>query len=263
MQDLIFVHGMFQNPESWNRWSSFFSDKGYRCVTPAWPCHDGLPAVLRANPPAALGELTLDEVIAKMEHEVAALDNPIMIGHSVGGLITQLLLNRGTIKAGVAINPVAPNAMFDFDWNFIKIGAMIANPLKGSEPVYMDAQTFHETFANSLSESDAATAYEQFATHDSRNVLRACLGKTGHIDLDEPHGPLLLISGELDRIIPAGLVEKNFRAYTHAASVTSHKEFQGRSHFICNEPGWTEVAAYVAEWLEQTSLDPAPLMQLQ
>lgn len=259
MQDLVFVHGMFQNPESWNKWISFFSDKGYRCVAPAWPCHEGMPATLRANPPASLGELTLDEVIARVEHVVASLDNPIMIGHSVGGLVAQIFLNRRAIKAAVAICPVAPNAMFELDWDFIKIGAKIANPLKGDDPIYMDAETFHSTFANSLSDSDAALAYEQFATHDSRNVLRGCLGKAGRIDLDAPHGPLLLVAGELDKIIPAQLVEKNFKAYSDQACVTSHMEFKGRSHFICGEPGWTEVATYVAEWLEQTSLDPAPV----
>ena len=79
----------------------------------------------------------------------------------------------------------------------------------------------------------------------------------GHIDLDLPHAPLLLISGELDKIIPADLVEKNFKAYTDEDSLTSYRKFDGRSHFICGEPGWVEVAAYVAEWLEQTSLEPA------
>jgi pimeloyl-ACP methyl ester carboxylesterase len=259
MQDLVFVHGMFQNPESWNRWLTFFSEKGYRCFAPAWPCHEGVPATLREHPPAALGELTLDEVLARVEHTVAGLDNPIVIGHSVGGLVAQILLNRGAIKAAVAISPVAPNGMFDFDWDFIRIGARIANPLKGDDPIYMDEKTFHETFANALSESEAAVAYDHFATHDSRNVLRGCLGRTGRIDFDASHGPLLLVSAELDKIIPAHLVQKNFEAYTEGSCITSHKEFKGRSHFICGEPGWVEVAAYVAEWLEQTALTPASL----
>ena len=258
MPKIVFVHGMFQNPKSWTRWIELFTAKGYECVAPAWPLHEGEPEALRADPPAELGDLTLADVIAHIEQAVAGLDSPIIIGHSVGGLITQILLNRGLIAAGIAIDSVAPNAMLDFDWGFLKNSAVIANPLKGNEPIYMDAKTFHGSFANSLSESEAADAFERYATHDSRNVLRGCMGPSGRVDLDKPHGPLLLIAGEKDEIIPAHLTEKNFKAYTDKGSVTSFKEFGGRSHYICGEPGWEEVAGYAAEWLSRQGGKPGP-----
>jgi pimeloyl-ACP methyl ester carboxylesterase len=240
---------MFQNPVSWEKWIRFFSERGYECLAPAWPLHKGDPKALRANPPAGLGELGLDQVIASIQSVVTGLNKPILVGHSVGGLIAQLLLAKGLISACVAIDSVAPNAMLDFDWGFFKNSAIIANPLKGDEPVFMDSKTFHGSFANTLSESAATAEFERTATHDSRNVLRDCMGSSGHIDLDAPHGPLLLIGGEKDEIIPAHLTEKNAKAYTDEGSITTFKEFDGRSHYICGEPGWEEVAGYVAEWL--------------
>ncbi len=251
MQQIIFVHGMFQNPRSWEKWISFFAARGYDCIAPAWPLHDGDPAQLRANPPAGLGALTLEQVTASIEGQVLQLDNPIMIGHSVGGLITQIMLNRGHLAAGVAISSVAPNAMLDFDWGFFKNAVTITNPLKGNEIFEMDAATFHSAFANTLSEQQAAAEFGRTATHDSRNVLRGCMGPDGRIDLEKAHRPLLLIGGEKDEIIPAHLNQKNAEAYEDKCSVTQFREFSNRSHYMCGEPGWEDVASTAATWLEQ------------
>jgi len=251
MNDIIFVHGMFQNPKSWTKWVDYFSRKGYNCITPAWPKHAGEPSELRAHPTEGLGELTLDDVITEIEVLALKYDNPIVIGHSVGGLIAQLLIQRNVAGIGVAINSVAPNMMMDFDWSFLKNATIIMNPLKGDEPIYTDPEMFHGSFANTLAEDEARTEFEKTATHDSRNVLRSCMGSTGHINLDAIHSPLLLIAGEKDEIIPASLVEKNYKAYTDENSITAFKEFSGRSHYICNEPGWEEVAEYIYNWLQQ------------
>jgi pimeloyl-ACP methyl ester carboxylesterase len=268
MQDIIFVHGMFQNPRSWQKWISFFTDKGYNCVAPAWPYHDGDPAALRANPPEGLGKLRLSHVVSYVEDTlgqyedmIAQYDDPIVIGHSVGGLVAQLLLNRDLVSAAVAISSVAPNRMMEADWSFLKNVATIANPLKGDDPALMDAKTFHEAFANTLSESEATQAFENFATHDSRNVLRDCLSDEGHVDLDKAHAPLLLIGGEKDQIIPSSLVEKNAVAYEDAGSVTDFREFAGRSHYICGERGWEEVAAFIADWLNHNKALFAPALR--
>lgn len=250
MARIVLIHGMFQNPKSWEGWIRYLEARGHECVAPAWPLHEGEPSALRDNPPPGLGELGLDAVIASVEKVVTAEGRPIVIGHSVGGLIVQILASRGLVSAGVAVNSVAPNAMLDFDWDFFKNSATIANPLKGNEPAWMDAETFHGSFANTLSESEAAQAFERTATHDSRNVFRDCMGSSGRIDLGRPHAPLLLIGGEEDRIIPADLNRKNFEAYEDPASVTELKIFPGRSHFICNEPGWEDVAGHAADWIE-------------
>lgn len=248
---IVFIHGMFQNPKSWDRWMDFFVTRGYNCIAPAWPLHEGDPAQLRENPPAGLGELSLDDVIAKIGTLIYSLpEKPIVIGHSVGGLIAQLMVNRDNVKAGIAISSVAPNAMIDFSWSFFKNSATIANPIKGDEPIYMDLETFQGSFANTLTEDEAQLAFTATATHDSRNIFRDCMGASGELHTDIPHVPLLLIAGEKDQICPADLVEKNAKAYTDQNSITDFKEFPARSHFICNEPGWEEVALSVYNWLE-------------
>jgi len=250
MKDIIFIHGMFQNPKSWEKWEAYFSSKGYNCIVPAWPLHQGEPADLRTNPPEGLGDLHLDDIVTEIETLVLKHDMPIVIGHSVGGLIVQLLINRGVASAGVAIDSVAPNAMLDFDWGFFKNSALIANPFKGNEPFFMDEKSFHGAFANTLTEEESNLAFEEFATHDSRNVLRDCMGEAGQLDVEIPHAPLLFIAGEKDEIIPNTLSKKNYEAYTDPRSITAFKEFANRSHYICGEPGWEEVAAFIYNWLE-------------
>jgi len=245
---------MFQNAKSWDKWVDFFNQRGYHCIAPAWPLHEGDPLALKEKPPKGLGELSLEEVMEKMEHIVQSFDQPIVIGHSVGGLIVQLLLRRGMASIGVAINSVAPNGMLDLNWDFLKNATLIMNPLKGNDPFYMDAKTFHNIFANTLTEKEAEKAYLNYVTHDSRNVLRDCVGKAGEIDTSLPHKPLLLISGEKDHLIPTALIEKNFKAYTDKTSVIEMKEFSNRSHYICGEPNWEEVADYVYNWLEELEL---------
>lgn len=250
---ILFIHGMFQNAKSWDKWAAHFSAKGYHCVVPSWPDHEGEPAQLRANPPATLGELHLETVTRKMEEIIASLpEQPIIIGHSVGGLITQVLANKGLAALAVPVSSVAPNKMMTFDWDFFKTAAIIANPFKGSDPIFQDLEMFHGSFCNTLSEADAKKAFEETATHDSRTIFRDCLTEAGEVDLETPHPPMLFITGKEDKIIPHELVEKNAKAYDKSEGI-EYKLFEGRSHFICNEPGYEEVIAYVDNWISAQS----------
>lgn len=251
MKNIIFIHGMFQNPKSWDKWRVFFTAKGYNCMAPAWPYHEGDPMDLRANPDPHLGDLRLQEIVDEFTAIASGVSDPILIGHSVGGLVVQLLINKGIGAAGVCIDSVAPNAMLAFDWGFMKNSALIANPFKGNAPFEMGLESFHNSFCNTMTMQETMDAYQEYATHDSRNVLRDCMGEAGYIDLEIPHAPLLFISGEKDEIIPPELNEKNANAYTDPESVTFFQEFPNRGHFICGQPGWEEVAESIAGWLEQ------------
>jgi pimeloyl-ACP methyl ester carboxylesterase len=259
MARIVFVHGMFQNSRSWDRWIEYFTPRGFECAAPSWPLHEGEPSALRANIPDGLGKLRLKTVINSVM-AAAGGDKPFMIGHSVGGLITQIMASLGLIRAGIAVNSVAPNGMLDFDLSFLKNMAVITNPLKGDDPMLMDVETFHAAFANTLNDPDAAREYARTAVHDSRNVLRDCMGDDARIDMGRPHAPLLLFGGEKDQIIPADLVRKNAKAYEDGSGMVAHKEFAERSHYICNEPGWEEVAGFAATWLNQlAAMNAAPL----
>jgi pimeloyl-ACP methyl ester carboxylesterase len=247
---IVFIHGMFQNPISWEKWIAYFNEKGYHCIAPAWPLHEGSPADLRNNPPAGLGDLHLQTIIDEMEHVVTGLpEKPILIGHSVGGLIVQLLTQKGLADKGISIDSVAPNAMLAFDWGFMKNSALIANPFKGNEPFYTDLESFHGSFCNTMTTEETEAAFNKTATHDSRNVLRDCMGEAGQIDTEIPHAPLLFIGGEEDQIIPYELNQRNAEAYTDEVSIVGFKSFPNRGHWICGQAGWEEVAEHISDWL--------------
>lgn len=257
---IVFIHGMFQNGKSWEKWVNYFEQLGYNCVVPSWPDHLGEPSALRANPPATLGDLMLEDVIGAMEEVVLKAgggqqdvnEKPIIIGHSVGGLLTQIFVSKNMASLGVPISTVAPNKMMTLDWPFFKNVAAITNPLKGDEPFKQTAESFHQEFCNTLDEAQARVAFEETATHDSRNVLRGCLGEYGTIDLDTPHVPMLFVAGKEDRIIPYELVEKTVKAYEEAESGSvTYAEFEGKSHFICGEPGWEVIAERIHSWIQQ------------
>jgi pimeloyl-ACP methyl ester carboxylesterase len=249
--NILFIHGMFLNSKSWEPWQRFFAARGFNCIAPSWPLHEGEPERLRNSPPLGLGELRLDVIIDSIKEAAAPYsDDLVLVGHSVGGLIVQKLIAERIGKLGVAICSVAPNRMLSLDWGFFKNSAAITNPLKGDAPFPMDAAGFHQSFANTLSRAQSDHAWQQYAVNDSRNVLRDCMGDTGKVDVDAPHAPLLFISAEKDQIIPAGLCEKNAKAYQHAASSVAYREFDNRSHFICGEPNWEDVAAHIAGWID-------------
>lgn len=257
--EIVFIHGMFMTPKSWENWTSFFSNHGYTCHAPAWPLHDAEPAELRAHVPSGTGDLVLSDVIAEMERAVLACATPpIVIGHSVGGLITQVLVNEGLASAGVCVSSVAPNAMLSLEWHFLKSTMPILNPIKGDEPQEMTPERFHETFANTLGEAESRQAYERYAVHESRNVLRTSLGSAGQVDLKKPHAPLFFVTGAADHIIPASLVKTNFEAYDTEAGIKEIQIFEGRGHFLCNEPGWQEIAEAVEGFLSRQFGVPSP-----
>jgi pimeloyl-ACP methyl ester carboxylesterase len=250
MKTILFVHGMFLNPKSWEKWTDYFTDRGYHCLAPAWPFHEGEPEQLRRSVPNGVGSLALKTVVDEFTRIAGSLpEPPIVIGHSMGGLIAQLLENRGLAEAAVCISSVAPNKMLTVDWSFFKNSASIMNPLKGDDPYMMTEEAFRENFANALTESEAQEAYREYAVHESRNVMRDSMGDEGKIDLERPHFPLLFIAGDQDKIIPDKLNRKNADAYTDPSSVTDFKEFSGRGHFICGQPDWEDVADYISEWL--------------
>lgn len=246
---LMFVHGMFLNPKSWEAWISHFEALGYECEAPAWPLHEGAPADLRHQVPEGLGSLELKTVYTHCRNLLAGRGDTIVIGHSLGGLIMQRLMADGLVRLGVGICPVAPNAMLSLDWGFLRNSASITNPFAGDTPYEMTEELFHKNFGNCMPAAASRAAFEEFAMAESRQVLRDILGEEGKVDVEKPHNPLLFIGAAEDKIIPSSLVARNAEAYTDQRSHSEYREFSGRGHFICGETNWEEVAALTASWL--------------
>jgi len=248
---IIFIHGMFLTAKSWQKWVEYFTALGYPCEAVPWPLHESEPSELRANIPAGLGKLSLEDLHRHYRAVLSReMEPPVVIGHSLGGLLVQKLIADNLVRAGVGIASVAPNRMLSLDWGFLRNSASITNPFAGDEPYEMTPEGFHKNFANTMSEVESNAAYEQYAVHESRQVLRDIMGDEGQIDLKAPHAPLLLIGAGEDEIIPSSLVRKNAHAYEDERSHHEYTEFVAADHFICNGHGWEEVTERVANWLD-------------
>jgi pimeloyl-ACP methyl ester carboxylesterase len=253
-RDIVFVHGMFMTPLCWENWVDYYQSKGYRCHAPAWPDRDAPISEQRRNhPDPALGRMGLSDVVSCMESAVQALGvKPVLVGHSMGGLVVQLLLQKDLAVAGVAIDPAPPQGVFSTAWSFLKANYPAIDPLKpASQPVRMSFEHFQYAFVNTLPRAEQLAAYDRYVVPESRRVPRQSLTSVAHIDFSRPHAPLLITAGQKDHIIPASLNAANYRRYKDPASITAFKQFPGRDHFVIGEPGWQEVADFVLSWLEE------------
>lgn len=250
---VLFVHGLFVTSRSWDQWVSRFESKGYKAIAVAYPGRDqSVEALRKAHPDPKLGELTIDEVL---DHHVRVIEGlseaPIIIGHSFGGLLTQLLVARGLAAAGVAIDSVPPKGILSFKWSFLKAGWPLLNPLNpSSRPYLMSFEAFQYAFVNGMALEDQRRAYDEQVVPESLRLGRAALTSKASVDFKKAHVPLLIFAGQTDHIIPASLNKSNFEAYKKASSsVTDYKEFTGRNHYGIAATGWEELADYALDWI--------------
>jgi pimeloyl-ACP methyl ester carboxylesterase len=247
---IVFIHGLFVNAESWNAWRVYFEAKGYKCYTPANPYHEGNPADLRKNIDPRLARVNFEDVVNNVAKLIDTLpEKPIIIGHSMAGLVVQKLISMNKAAAGVCIDGAAPVGIITLRWSFWKANLPAINPLKGSSVFRPTKKWFHYAFCNTMTRAESDKVFDEIAVPESRNIPRGTLKKFAKIDFKKPHQPLLIIAGEKDHIVPASLNIKNFKAYKDTASVITFKEFKGRGHYIVGEPDWQEVAGYVYNWL--------------
>ncbi len=249
---IVFIHGLFQNPLGWTEWKKYFEANGYTCYTPAYPYHEGNPADLRKNIDPKLGSLTFGQVIDSLAAFIDRLpEKPILIGHSMGGLAVQKLIEMNKGVAGICIDAAPPKGIFSFKWSFLKANLPTVNPFKGNSVCSPTVKWFHYAFCNTMTMEQTAIEYNKFVVPESRNIPRSSTKKDGHIDFKKPHQPLLFIAGEKDHIIPSSLNKKNFNAYKDVNSKKEFKEFPGRTHYICGQENWQEVAGYILDWVKK------------
>ena len=253
MSTVIFIHGMFVTYRSWDGWADRFKQRGHACEVPHWPGRDATPAELRArHPDPAVGRLSLGDLLAYYEAIVRAQkEPPILVGHSMGGLIVQLLINRGLGARGVAIDSAPPKGVLSLRWSFLRSNWAILNPfVSKNAPLLLSENQFRYAFAHTLPPERVHAIYQQAVVPESRVVGRAALSDVARIDWQKPHAPLLFVTGGKDHIIPASLNRTNAGKYKDAASRVDVKDFDGRTHYtILDGEGWTEVADAVADWI--------------
>jgi pimeloyl-ACP methyl ester carboxylesterase len=252
-KSIVFIHGMYMTALCWEHWLDYFQAKGYECVAPAWPGRDQSVEVLRkSHPDAQLGQLKLRQVVEHYERIIRGMnEKPILIGHSMGGLVVQILLQREAGSAGVAIDSAPPQGVITPSWAFLKSNWPHINPfVSKNQPIQMTLERFQYAFVNGLPLAEQQAAYERYAVPESRQVPAESLTSVAAIDFRKAHAPLLLIAGSNDHLIPAALNRINFEKYKRSPSRTDFKEFPGRAHFIIGQEHWQEVAEAVSAWLD-------------
>ena len=258
---IVLIHGIWMTPHSWQPWIERFSKAGYKAIAPGWPgVEDRSIAEIRQNP-APLTGVVIHDVVNHYEKIIRELDEPpIIMGHSFGGLFTQLLLSRGLGCAGVAISAVAPAGVNKLDISVLtSLFPLLKNPfddkVDGLVPLTMEQ--YHFTFVNELNEAEAKESYDKDYIPGSANVLwQGILSgymTKGDSEVDwykKDRAPLLLFGGDDDHIIPGALSESVYDKYSGPTPVDV-KLFSGRTHHISNQTGWEEVADYSLEWAEK------------
>lgn len=252
---IVFVTGAFVTHHGWNEWKTYFESKGYTTYNPAWPFKDASPAELRDRQPhdTDLAALTLNEVVDHYANFVKSLpEKPIIIGHSLGGLITQILVNRDLAAAGVAIHSVPPQGVIPYEFSFLKAGYKVLGIFSSLKKTYlMSLSDWQYAFTNGMTLEEQKRTWEENTIPESKTVGRGGLSSAARVDFKKPHAPLLLTSGDQDNIIPASLNLRNFKAYKNNGSVLEYKEFPGRNHYVLGLPTWKEDADYILEWLDR------------
>lgn len=248
---IVFAHGLFVTAQSWSEWVTFFESKGYTCHTPPNPYHNMTRKEMWDNTPEPLGKVNFEDVVNNLAKFIDTLpEKPILIGHSLGGLSVQKLVEMGKAAAGICIDGAAPAGIIPTQWSFLKSNLPVLNPFKGDSVFKPTKDWWFYAFGNNLTRAESDKAFDEFAVPESRNIPRSTTKSYAKINFKKPHVPLLFIAGEKDHIIPKGLNEKNFKAYKDANSKKDFKVFENRGHYICGDKNWKEVANYIYEWIK-------------
>lgn len=252
---VLFITGAFVSHSGWDQWKAYFESKGYKTLAPAWPFKDGTAKELRDRQPndTQLAHLTLSELVDHYASIAKSLpEKPIIIGHSLGGLITQILVNRGLAAAAVGIHPFPPMGVIPFEFSFFKAAWKALGLFTSLKKTYMMSfKDWQFAFVNDMPLAAQQKAYAENTIPESKTVARGGLTKAAKVDFSQPHVPLLITSGDKDNILPASLNYRNYKAYKHSGSVLDYKEFKGRNHFVLGQDTWKEDADFILEWLNK------------
>jgi pimeloyl-ACP methyl ester carboxylesterase len=253
---IVLVHGLWLTPRSWEHWVRRYTESGYRVVAPAWPRMDVEVEALREDP-SVMNGLGLVEIADHYEKIIRALDRPpIIIGHSFGGALVQILLDRGLGRAGVAIDSAPVKGVLGLPLSSIRAAFPgLRNPATARSTVALTPQQWHYGFTNTMDAEQSRIAYDRYQVPSTgRPLWQAALANfvpksALKVNLrNNRRAPLLFIAGGADHVAPASTNRENVKRYSRSTAVTDYKEFAGRPHFTCGAPGWEAVADYALAW---------------
>jgi non-heme chloroperoxidase len=256
---VVFVHGLWLLPSSWDRWATVFDEAGYTALTPGWP--DDPQTVEEANAhPDVFAHKTIKQVADHFEDVIRRLERkPAIIGHSFGGLLTQIIAGRGLSAASVAIDPAPFRGVLPLPISALKSSApVLGNPANRNRAIPLTYEQFRYSFANAVGEDEAKQLYEAYSVPGSGEpIFQAAAANLNpwteaKVDTENPdRGPLLIISADQDHTVPWAIANASFKRQRHNDGVTEIIKLEGRGHALTIDSGWREVADKALEFVSR------------
>jgi non-heme chloroperoxidase len=247
---VVFIHGLWLLPSSWDRWAALFEDAGFSAVSPGWPDDPETVAEAKAHPDVFAGK-TVGQVADHFDAVVRMLNKkPAVIGHSFGGLLTQIIAGRGLAAVSVAIDPAPFRGVLPLPISALKAASpVLSNPANRNKAIPLTYDQFRFAFANAVSEDEAKQLYETYAVPAPGAPLfqaaAANLNPWTEVKVDTMNperGPLLILDGEKDNTVPWSIANASYNRQKRNPGVTEIKKIAGRGHALTIDSGWQEVA---------------------
>ena len=256
---VVFIHGLWLLPSSWNNWVEFFEENGYAGLTPDWPDDPETVEEARANPDV-LAKKSLKQVADHTAEVIGGLQKkPAVMGHSTGGLLTFMIADRGLSSASVAIDPGPFRGVLPLPIAALRSAApVLKNPFNRNRAVTLTLDQFRYGWANALSDDEAKQLYETYHVAAPGKALMQMANANlnpwteAKVDPKNPdRGPLLIIDGEKDHTVPWAIANAAYKRQSHNEAVTEIEKIANRGHALTIDNGWREVAQNALDFVKR------------
>lgn len=258
-QPVVFVHGLWLLPNSWDPWREVFEEAGYVTAAPGWP--DDPETTEEAHEhPEVFAKKSVGEIADHYEEVIRTLDRePAIVGHSFGGMLTEILAGRGLAVASVAISPAPFRGVLPLPYSSLKTASVaLRNPANRNRAVPLTYDQFKYGFANMLDDDEATELYEKYSVAGPGKVLfqaaTANLNPWTEVKVDTRNperGPMLVLAGEKDHTVSHAIANSSFKHEHRNEGVTEVFEFEGRGHSLCIDHGWRDVCDKALEFVKR------------
>jgi pimeloyl-ACP methyl ester carboxylesterase len=256
---VVFVHGLWLLPSSWDRWRQVFDDAGYVTLAPGWPDDPETVADATAHP-EVFARKTVGDVADHFEDVIRKLDSkPAIVGHSFGGLLTEILAGRGLAAVSVAISPAPFRGVLPLPVSALRAGSpVLRNPRNRHRAVPLTFEQFRYSFANAVDEGEAQQLYEMFAVPGSGapifEAASANLNPWTEVKVKSKspdRGPMLIVSADQDHTVPWAIASASFKKQKRNQSTTEIVRMEGRGHALTIDHGWRDVAETCLQFVQR------------